>query len=905
MRRTIVGVGAAAAALALPLLAAPAHAVVAPHISEIHYDNAGADVGEAIEVAADPGTDLTGWSVVLYNGSGGASYGTLPLGVANAAGFAVVNGPGTGIQNGAPDGLALVRPDATVAQFLSYEGVLTATNGPAAGQASTDVGVLEAGTEAPGLSLQLVEGAWTGPIDSTFGAVNGEEEEPPPPPVGECGDPATLIHQIQGAGATFDPAFGGVQTVEAVVSAVKPGLRGFYLAQDAAQVDADPLTSEGLFVFTGAAPTVEVGQTVRVQGTVAEFGTQGSVTQLTDVVIGGCDLPATTVTPVPVTFPLAAVGDLERYEGMLVTFEQDLVLSEYFNYARFGEVVAAVPPNGWDRLYTPTAVVEPGAEAIALADVYARSRITIDDSSTAQNPAVPLHPGNGQPFSLENRFRGGDTVTDVTGVIDQSFNLYRVHPTAYGEYTAQNPRPTSAPEVSGEIQVASFNVLNYFLTPDQGGSTVDCGPEGNEQECRGADADQPQELPRQRAKIVSALAGLDADVVGLMEMENTPGVEPAADLVAGLNDVLGAGTYDYVDTGVVGTDAIRVGLLYKPAAVTPVGDFAVLDSTVDPRFVDTANRPMITQTFDAVGDGERFTVSVNHLKSKGSACAGDPDTGDGAGNCNLTRTAAAEAIVDFLATDPTGSADTDHLVIGDLNSYDMEDPIDALAAGGFVDEIKRFGGDLAYGYVFDGQAGYLDHALANTALSGQVTGAAEWHINADEASVLDYDTSFKPDAVDAIYAPDPYRSSDHDAVLVGLDLSSAPTGPTCLGLPVTIRGTSGADTLVGTNGPDVVLGGGGDDVVDGRGGDDVICGGAGDDSISGRTGNDTIAGQGGDDLVDGGTGTDVLSGNAGADHLLGGAGDDELYGNGGADLLEGQGGTDLLDGGTGRNVLIQ
>ena len=121
------------------------------------------------------------------------------------------------------------------------------------------------------------------------------------------------------------------------------------------------------------------------------------------------------------------------------------------------------------------------------------------------------------------------------------------------------------------------------------------------------------------------------------------------------------------------------------------------------------------------------------------------------------------------ASDPTGSGDRDHLVIGDLNSYNHEDPLDALRTGGFVDQIRRFGGEQAYGYVFDGHAGYLDHALASRSLVGQVIGAAEWHVNADEPDVLDYDTSFKPSAVDAIYAPDQYRASDHDAALVGID----------------------------------------------------------------------------------------------------------------------------------------
>ncbi|MGA8046234.1 MAG: PKD domain-containing protein, partial [Dermatophilaceae bacterium] len=153
--------------------------------------------------------------------------------------------------------------------------------------------------------------------------------------------------------------------------------------------------------------------------------------------------------------------------------------------------------------------------------------------------------------------------------------------------------------------------------------------------------------------------------------------------------------------------------------------------------------------------------------------AGDLDTGDGQGNCNLTRLAAAEAIVDFLASDPTGSGDPDHLVIGDLNSYDEEDPIHALVEAGYTDLVEKFGGEFAYGYVFDGKVGYLDHALSNESLTPQVTGASEWHINADEPDVLDYILRFgKPENS---FKPDQFRSSDHDPVLVGLNLNVAPT----------------------------------------------------------------------------------------------------------------------------------
>jgi hypothetical protein len=243
--------------------------------------------------------------------------------------------------------------------------------------------------------------------------------------------------------------------------------------------------------------------------------------------------------------------------------------------------------------------------------------------------------------------------------------------------------------------------------------------------------------------------------------------------------MLGEGTYDYIDTGVIGTDAIRVGLIYKPGKVTPVGAFQILDSSDDPRFIDTLNRPVLAQTFQDLVNGGLFTVAVNHLKSKGSDCddVGDPDTGDGQGNCNQTRKLAAQALVDWLATDPTGSGDPDFLIMGDLNSYAQEDPIDAIKAGAddvadtgddYTNLIAQYQGTYAYSYVFDGQAGYLDHALANPSLAAQVTSAADWHINADEPDLLDYDTSFKPEAQEAIYEPNAYRSSDHDPVIVGL-----------------------------------------------------------------------------------------------------------------------------------------
>ncbi len=466
----------------------------------------------------------------------------------------------------------------------------------------------------------------------------------------------------------------------------------------------------------------------------------------------------------------------ERYEGMYVRLPQSLVISEYFNYDRFGEIVIALPLDGETRPFTGTAIDEPGMPANARTLANSLRRITLDDATSAQNPAVLRHP-NGEPFSLTNRFRGGDTVQNTVGVLGYDFSLYRIFPTGPADYTAANPRPAAPEPVGGTVRLAAMNTLNFFVTADYPtGNPLDnkCGPLNNV-ECRGWDSDQVDEFTRQRDKLLTALSGLDADVIGLNEMENSTGVEPLESIVSGLPG------YAYINTGTIGTDAIKVGLIYRSAVVTPVGSYQILDSSVDPRFIDTKSRPALAQTFEVNATGARFSVVVNHLKSKGSDCndVGDPDLGDGQGNCSQTRRAAGEALVDWIATDPTGSGDIDYIIMGDLNSYAREDTITVIKAGSddvagtgddFTNLIAYYQGTYAYSYTFDGQAGYLDYAMANASLLAQITGAADWHINSDEPDVLDYDTTFKPPEQDALYEPNAYRTSDHDPVVVGLDL---------------------------------------------------------------------------------------------------------------------------------------
>lgn len=613
-------------------------------------------------------------------------------------------------------------------------------------------------------------------------------------PFDVCAAAYTPIYVIQGSGLST-PIPGVVTTKGIVVGDFEgsSGLQGFYL-QDATG-DGDTTTSDGIFVFTGSSNLVSVGQVVRVTGFARERfnqttlnGSNSNSSAVPAANIVNCGTGA--VAPTDVLMPFLSADYPERFEGMLVRFPQALVISEYFNYERYGEMVLALPLDGETRPYTATAIDEPSLpppQPRTLANSL--RRITLDDGLGIQNPDVVRHP-NGGNFALDNRFRGGDTVQNTAGVLGYDFGLYRIQPTGPADYTVVNPRPDAPEDVGGNLRVAAMNTLNFFLTLDYPtGDPLDnkCGPLQNV-ECRGADADQPLEFTRQRDKLLAALAGLDADIIGLNELENTTGVDPLGDpangIVAGLNAMLGPDAYASINTGVIGADAIRVGLIYRPDKVAPVGSFAVLDSSVDPRFLDTKSRPALAQTFEDLVTGNRFTVVVNHLKSKGSACddVGDPDIFDGQGNCNQTRKAAAQALVDWLATDPTGSGDPDFLIIGDLNSYAQEDPIDAVKAGAddtagtgddFANLIAQYVGTFAYSYVFDGQSGYLDHALANASLAPQVTGATEWHINADEPDLLDYDTTFKPPAQDAIYEPNAYRSSDHDPVLVGLCLPPA------------------------------------------------------------------------------------------------------------------------------------
>ncbi len=282
----------------------------------------------------------------------------------------------------------------------------------------------------------------------------------------DCAAAFTPISEIQGAGATT-PIPGTVTTKGVVVGDYESSgsLRGFYLQSHVP--DANPGTSEGVFVFNGLNDSVSVGDVVYVTGTAEEFQDQTQIGNVTSVYTCGTD----TVTPVDVTFPVASPTFLEQYEGMLVRMPQAMFVSEHFQLGRFGQVTL----SSGGRLQQPTNVVAPGAPALALQAQNNLNRVVLDDASQLQNPDPIVFGRGGLPLSAANTLRGGDTAADIVGVMTYTWagngasgNAYRVRPVNAMGGTAlfmpTNPRPASAPAVGGTLRVVGMNLLNFFNT---------------------------------------------------------------------------------------------------------------------------------------------------------------------------------------------------------------------------------------------------------------------------------------------------------------------------------------------------------------------------------------------------------------------------------------------------------
>ena len=573
----------------------------------------------------------------------------------------------------------------------------------------------------------------------------------------------TPIGVIQGTGAL---ATTGTYTIEGLVTGVYAGLSpaGFYVQNDAATADGDPATSDALFVVQ-AAPTVAIGDRVRISGMVQEIASTPSFNQavLTGPAIAvlgtGQALPPFAGLP-NATFSVATA---EPFEGMRVQFAAPVTVTDLNALRSRGELT--ISPRG--LVYQPTQFIDPndnpasgtsstGASNVPAVTAYqaanADRSLLLDDGRAATNPTPTPYL---DPALLTVRV--GSTVASLRGILGYGGGRWRVQPLPGPDApvvsTVRPPVPVLGPV---DVRVASFNVLNYFNGDGAGGGFPTA---------RGART--PADFARQRSKILAALVQLNADAVGLIEIEND-GTGPASalqDLVAGLNLTLGAGTYALVNDGAAqqpnNTDLIRCAILYKPAVLALRGP--ALLATVTGVFERPPLAQLFTTRLPAVSD--TFALVVNHFKSKATGSGPNADQGDGQGASNPRRTAQAAALVQFLngTVRPAGTRAV--LSVGDYNANFEEDPMDLLRAAGLL----VAGPAASASYVFNGQSGSLDHAVLTPNLLGRAV-VEKWHINAAEPEFLEYSIAGAATDVNS-----PFRSSDHDPILIGLNFAGVVT----------------------------------------------------------------------------------------------------------------------------------
>lgn len=567
-----------------------------------------------------------------------------------------------------------------------------------------------------------------------------------------CDVAVTPIHSIQGDGMVSSLVNQQV-TVRGVVLASWQGdneLGGFYLHSLAADADQNPNTSEALFVETNSSfEAVSSGQTLLLSGTVSE---NRQVTGLTDVALlqicGEQPLPAAQQLQLPV----ADLGVFEALENMPVSIAQTLVVTGHYPLSRHGQFQVAP-----QQQFTATQISPPGAAAHAANQQALLARLTIDDNR-AEKPAQVIYPS--PSLSASNSLRTGDSVAQLVGILSEFNGSYQLQPTKAPQFITTNPRPAPPPQPAEQtLRIAAFNVLNYF-----NGKGVDKAFPTE----RGARTEA--DFAVQHAKIIAALTALNADVIGLMEIENDGYEQHSAivQLTTALRDHSG---HDWrfidaaqsLDQGRFGSDAITNGLLYRADRVKPHS--SVITSRQAP--FGTRSRPPLVQQFQALHNDELFAVAVNHFKSKGS-CPRDgnrtnADQLDGQGCWNAIRVESAELLAELMQSAPLDTV-TQSILLGDFNAYAMEDPITVLKQSGYHNRIDVFE-PQGYSYVFNGFAGSLDHILVSTALHNRVVAQRHWSINADEPTALQYDMRrINADWVDE----SPFRASDHDPVYVDI-----------------------------------------------------------------------------------------------------------------------------------------
>ncbi|TVP52737.1 MAG: ExeM/NucH family extracellular endonuclease [Halomonadaceae bacterium] len=554
-----------------------------------------------------------------------------------------------------------------------------------------------------------------------------------------CGEPGVLLSALQGE---VSPRTGDWVTVEAVVSADfthEDGFGGFFLQQPAAEVAPDKTRSRGLFVYAPETQVV-VGERLRLRG---QVGQHHGMTQLSRIQIEGRCGEHGALTPVPVSLPLTE-AQRHRLQGMVITLEPPITVTGNYSLGRFGTLKLAD-----ERLYIPTQLALPGQAAQRLAAANRERMLILDNGSRRQFPDPVPYPPEG--LTAERTVRTGDQLEALTGVLDYRYDNWRLQPLSTPLFNTANPRPQAppAPE-AGQLRLAAFNVENYF-NGNQGFPT----PRG---------AISPRELARQEAKLSAVLRGLQAAAVGLVEVANDG--YGADSSIASLAAMAGEDwAWATPETPRTGSDEITNGLIYDRRQLVALGPAF----SPEHRAFMGGNRPPLGQWLRHRHSGVTVLVVVNHWKSKrcGNATGEQQDQNDGQACWNPLRLAAAEALIQWLGTLPE-AAHSPVLLLGDLNAYAREEPLQRLAAAGFTNLLAEQQ-PPPHSYVFMGQSGTLDYALGNPPLLALLEQVQLWGINGDEPPLLDYRLGGKTrEQRQQLFSDSPWRSSDHDPIWVDI-----------------------------------------------------------------------------------------------------------------------------------------
>ena len=494
----------------------------------------------------------------------------------------------------------------------------------------------------------------------------------------------------------------------------RDNLDGFYLQQ---ATEHGPV---GLFVYMPSATESDAeliapGRHLQLHARTGEYRGQIQLQRVERIASCASDrLPE----PKAVEWPLDE-AELEALEGLLLEFPQPLTVTGNYELARYGSLRLAAT-----RLFRPTNTPSETQE---------RDILVLDDGSYRAFPSpIPY-------LDADGTRRVGSTIEGLTGVLTYAFDAYRLHPTRELLFEDANPRPGPLPEPGKRLRVATFNVENYFITLGQRGA---------------ADA---EELERQRGKLAAAVEGLQADILALVEVENDS--RALADLVEQLSERSGIRYHAVGGSADRGSDAIKLALIYRPDRIEAVSELYADNNRAH-------HRPPLAAFFRSVDGGPAFGVVTAHFKSKtGCPPRGDIDRGQGC--WNQRRVEQAQAMNAFLDRLASAEGHERLLLTGDLNAYGAEDPIRTLTDTGLVDLMARaLPPERRYSYVFRGESGYLDHALASPELAAAAAEVRPWPINADEPVFLGYDG---PDNALPHFQPDPFRSSDHDPIAVDLE----------------------------------------------------------------------------------------------------------------------------------------